>query len=193
MKLLTVLGIVVMVFSCVNAWRSKHFLSRSFRLFSTKSFEKSSLETSQQIVEENFLHSFLLESPPLFLEEVEDENFECKVLQQPSLSIVYFTASWCKTPMQDTIMKVKNERAADPINFYTLDTDENCETTSEYNIRFLPSLGLFKNGKMVTEIVGNVPSTIINQQIEKYLKVNHSLMDYDIAVEDPLSYEGFQA
>lgn len=52
--------------------------------------------------------------------------------------------------------------------FFSIDTDYNPDSAAEFQIRSIPSTLFFKNGKLVSEIVGSVPESVIENQIQKY-------------------------
>ena len=47
-----------------------------------------------------------------------------------------------------------------------MDVDANSATPSEFGIRSIPTLMIFKNGEMVDKIVGAVPKHILVQKLE---------------------------
>jgi thioredoxin 1 len=50
-----------------------------------------------------------------------------------------------------------------------LNTDENPNTASQYGIRSIPTLMIFKGGQRVDMVVGAVPKTTLASTLEKYL------------------------
>jgi thioredoxin 1 len=50
-----------------------------------------------------------------------------------------------------------------------LNTDENPNTASQYGIRSIPTLMIFKGGQRVDMVVGAVPKTTLSNTLEKYL------------------------
>jgi len=50
-----------------------------------------------------------------------------------------------------------------------LNTDENPSVASEYGIRSIPTLMVFKGGERVDMVVGAVPKTTLAQTLEKYI------------------------
>ena len=52
--------------------------------------------------------------------------------------------------------------------FYSIDTDFNPDSAVEFQIRSIPSTLFFKSGKLVSEIIGSVPLSIIEAQIQKH-------------------------
>jgi thioredoxin 1 len=50
-----------------------------------------------------------------------------------------------------------------------LDTDQNPNVASQYGIRSIPTLMVFKDGQRVDMVVGAVPKTTLANTLEKYL------------------------
>jgi thioredoxin 1 len=53
-----------------------------------------------------------------------------------------------------------------------LNTDENPNIASQYGIRSIPTLMIFKEGQKVDMVVGAVPKTTLATTIDKHLKPN---------------------
>jgi thioredoxin 1 len=52
---------------------------------------------------------------------------------------------------------------------FKLDIDQNAEATTNYKIKGIPTLLLFKNGKVVEQIVGAVPKATLLNILQKNL------------------------
>jgi thioredoxin 1 len=50
-----------------------------------------------------------------------------------------------------------------------MDVDANPQTTIRFNVRSIPSVLFFKNGKVVETVVGAVPKSHLTQRIEQHL------------------------
>jgi thioredoxin 1 len=52
-----------------------------------------------------------------------------------------------------------------------MDVDANIKTASRFNVRSIPMLLFFKNGKVVDQIIGAVPKTMIQSKFEQHAPV----------------------
>jgi thioredoxin 1 len=58
---------------------------------------------------------------------------------------------------------------AGKILFGKLNVDENREVSTQYEIMSIPTLLVFKNGKLVDTIIGAMPREMLEQKIARYL------------------------
>lgn len=174
--LIVVLAIVAVVLQCAQisfGWKtssSSFIFPRSTRLFSSTSsaeISESTITAVESLPQYPLQDALSLHTPPL--KHVNDESFESEVLTSSDLAVVYFTSSWCRSPMEQTLQRVLHESKTlnKPVSFFQLDTDHNYETTLDLNVRFVPSVGIFKDGEMVSEIVGVVSAADIHEQLDR--------------------------
>jgi thioredoxin 1 len=86
---------------------------------------------------------------------VDDKSFNEVVLEAKMPFLVDFWAPWC-APCH-AIAPVVGELAAEyegRVGFAKVNVDENTRVATEYGIRSIPTLLLFKDGKPMTQIVG---------------------------------------
>lgn len=101
---------------------------------------------------------------------VNDQNFAMEVLGSDLPVLVDFWATWCG-PCR-SISPIVEELAKDftgRLRVAKLNVDENPGTPSQYGVRGIPTLILFKNGKIVDQIVGAVPKARLVAMVEKAL------------------------
>jgi len=101
---------------------------------------------------------------------VNDKSFSSEVLQSDLPVLVDFWATWCGPcksigPVVDELAK----EYAGRVKIAKLNVDENPATPSQYSVRGIPTLILFKGGKVLEQIVGAVPKTRLIAMIEKAL------------------------
>jgi thioredoxin 1 len=64
--------------------------------------------------------------------------------------VVDFHALWCSPcKMQSPILKEVAEELGDKIRIIKIDVDQNAEIASRYNVQSVPTIIIFKNGKLV--------------------------------------------
>ncbi len=84
-----------------------------------------------------------------------DANFDAEVLQTDQPVLVDFWATWCGPcrTIAPTIEELASEYDG-KAKVVKLDVDSNPQTAMKYNIRSIPSLVFFKDGKPVDQLMG---------------------------------------
>jgi thioredoxin 1 len=103
-------------------------------------------------------------------EQVTDSTFEQEVLKSEVPVLVDFWAPWCgPCRMVAPVVEEIAEQYEGQIKVVKVNTDENPNIASQYGIRSIPTLMIFKGGDKVDMVVGAVPKTTLATTLEKYL------------------------
>jgi len=101
--------------------------------------------------------------------EITQANFESDVLQSDLPVLVDFWAPWCG-PCR-LVSGVVDELAQDydgRVKVVKVNTDDQAAIASQYGIRSIPTLMVFKDGQAVDRVVGAVPKGTLAQTLDKY-------------------------
>ncbi|MGQ9805427.1 MAG: thioredoxin [Chlorobiales bacterium] len=101
---------------------------------------------------------------------VSDASFERDVLKSDKPVLVDFWAPWCGPCRM--IAPIVEELANDydgKAKVAKVNVDENPQISMKFGIRSIPTLLIFKNGKVVDQIVGAVPKGVIERKLKSQL------------------------
>ena len=101
--------------------------------------------------------------------EVTDADFETEIERHDGLAVVDFWAEWCGpcriiAPIVEQLA-VEYEGKA---KVTKMDVDANQRTTMKYNIRSIPTVLFFKNGKLVDQVIGAVSRTHLESKFKQH-------------------------
>jgi thioredoxin 1 len=99
-----------------------------------------------------------------------DSGFDAEVLKSDVPVLVDFWAEWCGPcrMMAPTIDAVASEYAG-KLKVGKLDVDSNGQTAMRYNIRGIPTLLLFKEGRVVEQKVGAVGKAEVLRMLSEHV------------------------
>lgn len=99
-----------------------------------------------------------------------DENFQEAIEGSKGLAIVDFWATWCgPCRMIAPIIEQLADEYEGKVTVAKLDVDANQQTAIRYNVRSIPSILFFKDGKHVDTVVGAVPKPRLERKIQEHL------------------------
>ncbi|MCA2979834.1 MAG: thioredoxin [Myxococcaceae bacterium] len=101
---------------------------------------------------------------------VQDASFKAEVIDSSVPVLVDFWATWCApcraiAPALDELATAYKGK----VKIAKVDVDESQRVAQEFGIRSIPTLLLFKGGKVVDQLVGAVPKAKLEDTIKKAL------------------------
>jgi thioredoxin 1 len=104
------------------------------------------------------------------IQKVTDASFQADVLASPVPVLVDYWAEWCgPCKMIAPMLDATAASYAGQLSVAKLNIDENLKTPSEYHVRGIPTLMLFKNGQPVATKVGALSKSQLTAFIEDNL------------------------
>ena len=93
---------------------------------------------------------------------ITDSNFDEEIKNTQLPILVDFWAEWCGPCKQiGPILEDIGEAKKDKLKILKLNVDENPQTPQKYGVRGIPTLMLFKDGKLVDTKVGSLPKDML--------------------------------
>jgi thioredoxin 1 len=101
---------------------------------------------------------------------VTDDSFVAEVEQHQGLAVVDFWATWCSpcrmiAPILDQLAVEFDGR----VKITKLDVDANQKTATRFQVRSIPTLLFFKDGKLVDQVIGAVPKPALASKFEQHV------------------------
>ena len=85
-------------------------------------------------------------------------DFEKEIINHKGYALVDFWATWCPPcRMMAPVLESAEQQLGDKINFVKVDVDEQQLLATEFDIRSIPTLVVFKDGKPVKRMSGYRP------------------------------------
>ena len=99
--------------------------------------------------------------------EFTDQNFATEVLQSDKPVLVDFWAVWCGPckMIAPSVEELANEFEG-KARVGKLDVDNNQDSAIKYGVRSIPTVLIFKDGKVKETIIGAVPKVQLKQKLE---------------------------
>jgi thioredoxin 1 len=101
---------------------------------------------------------------------VTDATFEAEVLKSKIPVLVDFWAEWCSPcrALAPTLEEVAAQ-FKDKIKVVKINIDENPGIPSQFGIRSIPTLLIFKGGQQVDQSLGNIPKSQVVSLLNKFI------------------------
>ncbi len=102
--------------------------------------------------------------------DVNDKNFEEKVLKSGNTVIVDFWAEWC-TPCKkiEPILEKLEKKYRGKLTVARMNVEENPRTPASYGVRSIPCLIIFHQGQPKDTLIGLQPASSIEKALRRFL------------------------
>ena len=99
---------------------------------------------------------------------INDSSFQSDILDQQGISVAKFTAEWCApchalAPVFDAVASAHEADA----KFVSVDADASPEASVRFGVRGLPTILFFRDGELVSRLVGAVPRAHIEKELAR--------------------------
>jgi len=102
--------------------------------------------------------------------EVDDYTFDKKILEDKKVSLVDFWAPWCgPCKLLGPVIEEVASEMAEKANIAKINVDENPIIAGRYKVMSIPTMLVFKNGKIVDQLIGAQPKDIIVRRLDSVI------------------------
>jgi thioredoxin 1 len=103
------------------------------------------------------------------MQELTQETFQKEVLQHKGTVVVDFYTTWCHPcKLLSPILEELSKEMKD-VKFSKVNADEYGELAAQYDIRSVPTLYIFKNGKAVDTLMGVQQKEVLKKKIASFV------------------------
>jgi thioredoxin 1 len=102
--------------------------------------------------------------------DVQDANFEEKVLRATRPVLADFSAAWCGPckQLKPTVEELAGEYEG-RVDMVHIDVDEAQQTAATYGVMGVPTLMFFKDGEVADKVTGVIPKETLKQKLDRLL------------------------
>jgi len=100
--------------------------------------------------------------------ELSHRSFRAEVLKSPLPTLVDFWAPWCGPcrAVGPIIEQLATERASS-VKVAKLNVDESPDVAAAYGVHSIPTLLIFKDGRLVDRFVGVQPKAVLQRALDR--------------------------
>jgi thioredoxin 1 len=101
--------------------------------------------------------------------EVTDNDFESEIEKHEGRAVVDFWATWCgPCRMIAPVLDQLAVEYAGKAKVAKLDVDTNIRTPARFQVRSIPAILFFKDGKLVDQVIGAVPKAALETKFKQH-------------------------
>ena len=101
---------------------------------------------------------------------ITDSNFDDEIKNSQLPILIDFWAEWCGPCKQiGPILEEIGEAKKDKLKIFKLNVDENPQIPQKFGVRGIPTLMLFKDGKLIDTKVGSLPKNMLESWLDPNL------------------------
>jgi thioredoxin 1 len=102
--------------------------------------------------------------------EIKDNEFENNVINSKGVVLVDFWAPWCNPcKVLGPILEDLSKDIGDQVKIMKMNIDDNPHTPTQYAVRGIPTMMLFKDGKHMDTKVGLVSKDVLSDWITRFV------------------------
>jgi thioredoxin 1 len=102
-----------------------------------------------------------------------ETDFERVVLRSELVTVVDFYADWCgPCRLVGPVIEGLSSSYEGKVRFAKVDVDSNQQLAARYGIQGIPTVVIFRDGKVADRIVGAAPAQVYRQRIDRILENN---------------------
>jgi thioredoxin 1 len=103
------------------------------------------------------------------IKHVVTSEWDSEVIKSNIPVLVDFWATWCvPCKMIGKILEQVEDKYEGKVQFVKLNADEEQEIATQYQIRALPTIIIFRNGEIVEKVVGAISKGKLLKLVDKY-------------------------
>ncbi|WTO50626.1 thioredoxin [Streptomyces chartreusis] len=105
------------------------------------------------------------------MRSVTDKTFAGEVLTSGKPVLVDFWAEWCgPCRLVAPVLEALAAEHTGKITIVQLNVDENPRTAAEYDVRSIPTLNVYRDGKVVKTVIGARPRHVLEEELGEFLR-----------------------